>query len=526
MAENWTTITTQDDPNSGFEAVAKGRVFRDNDDCHTRTDQVVQSRNTNVTGFNQTYPNRVATGIKVRFYKPAFAKYISFRYHLQKNTVGGVRTWSVVRFNGNPALETPLQDTNVTGLGGTYPASVTDFDLSSLPAGVYEAEVFAGHGGLAGDPFTISLPGGTTLASPFAPSMGNDFFAQDAFKWSTVDWATSPASDLVDATHLTADKGITQTQTQMLYDRDEKLRRRTAGFWFPEKTSSTQQPAWANIDLGKIYVPRHADILALEIEIKTAASGTANAYLGAVEHAAAGFPFWTDDVHGGVASTSTTYERKTIRTNLSMFRGQEVQLRLYLNNNAAANLSSMRKLENEQGNWWEPGPLPSLEKVAVDWRNWQAAGRSQGALMSAGWWRRCVNRDLDLLERQMLQRAFSYTNSVSGGGKIQLSDSSFRLYQPKGVGASGGSLVGYIELASNGAFTSQMKLDYIDEPDADGFFGITGFVSNGIYRVWRPARADRDGTLQTFTLFRNGGTSGAIYRMPESLQGLFGWRIL
>ena len=519
MSEIWTPIVAQDDPDSGLQAIAKGRAYRDNDECLVRSLQTVQ-RSATISGFNQTYPNRVATGIAVSFYKPPYAKKLSFQYHLSKTSIGSVRAWAVVRFNNNPALETPLGDTSAGGYVGWF--DVVDFDLSSLPAGVYIAEIFAGNAGAAGDSWYARIPAGRrTQTEPAPPSMLADSTLLRPFQWSGADWSSSPASDLLDATHLTADKGLSQTVAQMFYDRDQKLVRRPAGYFFTgaAKSSSFTHPAWQSFDLPKIYVPKSGDVLALNAAIRTTAGGQANALMSCVEMEA-DFPFAHPQVVGdGIGSTSTTFENKILSVNLAPMRGREATLRLWLNNSVAAKTTDFLLASNQAGHRWEPQPYPATywggaqQTISDDWQRWAAAGRQQGALLSSAWWHRITKRDLDLQCRQFSQREFSYTVPASVVSFSPILDNQMTIYQPKGMGASGGKLVAYIQAASSSGFTSALKLDYTDQPDGSG--GGNGWeiagVGDGKYRLERPARSDRDGTAVSIGMFWMTSRVGIVY---------------
>jgi hypothetical protein len=525
MAETWTNITTQDDPDSGHQAVTKGRVYRDNDDCHTRHDQILQAKNIAVTTIGgQVYPTRVASGVKVRFFKPAHVKKISFKYHAAFLALGAYDIWSVVRFNNDAALETPVVRLST---GGVYPVDVVDFDISSLAEGIYEAEVYAGSTAPGGSNHYVALPGGRIVSDPTPGSISNDNTSLQVFRMRDPAWSSSPASDLTDAM-LTADKGITQTQVKMLYDRDEKLRRRPAGFYFPEKTGTAVAPAaWTANLLGKIYVPLWADVLNLQVEMKVSASGQAHVYLSCVELETI-YPWAHNDSMIGDSSSSTAYEFKTIRVNLAPLRGREVQLKLWSGVTVGGNTAFCRMQEHLQGAWWsvqpaEDGPINNTPlKTWPDWREWKAAGYQQGALMSAGWWRRCTNRDRDLIERQMLQRTFSFTGS-STSSYASFADAQMTIYQPAGMGAAGGKLVAFCEIASASAVSS-LKLDYGDQPESENFNGVVLNVGNGIYRLERPAIAARDGSLQLFSVFAVRAGGATIYRCLEAQRGMMSWR--
>lgn len=517
MAEAWTNITTQDDPDSGHEAVAKGRAFRDNDDCLTRVVQTVQ-RSSTIAGFNQVYPNRIATGIAVSFYKPPYAKKVSFQYHLAKTSIGSVRIWAVVRFNNDAALETALGDTNAGGYPGWF--DVVDFDLSSLPEGVYTAEIFAGHAGVVGDAFQCRIPAGRkTQTEPAPPSMLADSPLLRPFKWSDPDWSSAPASNLIDATHLTADKGHSSTIAQMFYDRDQKLVKRPAGYYFTgaEKSATVQHPAFTNFDLPKIYVPKSGDLLAINAAMRTTAGGTAVAYMSCVEMDA-DFPFWNHHVSGdGISTTSATYTNLIHRVNLAPMRGREATLRVWLTNLTAAKTTDYLVNSNQAGHRWEPQPIIGgfgpPEAISDDWQRWAAAGRQQGALLSSAWWHRMTKRDRDLLCQQMSQREFSYTVPATTSTFAPIADNQMTLYQPKGMGASGGLLVAYAQVANSAGFISNLKIDYTDQPD--GSSGGNGWelagVGDGKYKLTRPARTDRDGTMVSIGIFWATLRTGIVY---------------
>jgi len=524
MAEVWTTIATQDDPDTGHQAIEKGRAFRDNDDCLTRDACTQQAVNLAKTGLNQTYPSRVATGVKVRFFKPAFVKKVSFSYYVAKNGIGAVRTWSVVRFNNNAALETPIKDTNVSA----YPAVVTDFDISSLPEGVYGAEIYAGHAGASGDTIQLRLPSGKLLADPLPSTVASDSNNLSALLFSTADWSSVspplPACDLLDATHLTADKGHTQDAARMFYNRDERLRRRSAVYAFSPQGSSYTFPSWQGFVLSKIHVPLHAEVLNLQVLLRTTAGGTAYAVIDC-EEMQAEFPFANANVSEDASSTSATDEEVTVQVNLAPMRGKDATLRLWLTNSTAA------KSTNCQIPWsmacthhWSAQPLAGRQGLRPNWQDHPLAARSTGALLSSAWWRRMKFRDRELQERQLLQRAYSATIVTVPVVNSILYDSIVTLYQPKGMGATGGHLVVMHEIANTLALSNTIKLDYLDEPD--GYHAdVLGNVINGVYRLERLARADRDGTLQNFGVFVLGGRTGTIHRCQSTDLFRAGWRL-
>jgi hypothetical protein len=235
----------------------------------------------------------------------------------------------------------------------------------------------------------------------------------------------------------------------------------------------------------------------------------------------ADFPFAHPQVSGdGIASTSTTYENKILRVNLAPMRGREATLRVSLNNSVAGKTTDFVINANQAGHRWEPQPLPGTYwdgfgfvpniPISDDWQRWAAAGRLQGALLSSAWWHRLTKRDLDLQCRQMSQREFSFTeNSGSPLFGQAIGDSRIGLYQPKGMGASGGQIVAYIQISNALTIPSNLKVDYTDQPD--GTVSQVSGVGNGKYQLTRPARADRDGTMVEIGLFGASARAGIIY---------------
>ncbi len=528
MSETWTEITTQDDPATGHRAVEDGRVYRDNDDCLTRTAQIFQRKATAVSGFNNTFSTRTATGIKIRFFKPAFVKKVSFKYWIGFEGIGSRRIWAVVRFNNNGSLETPLADNNGAGTGSALHATVTDFDLSSLAEGIYEAEIYAGHDGAGGDNFSINFPAGRDNEDASTPSGVDDNSVLELFNWNTMDWSTSPASDIVNATHLTADKGHTSTVGKMWYDRDEKLRRQPAGFVLDEVTESTTlHTSWADKgDVAKIYVPRWADVLRLQIEMKVS-GGTGRVSINPREADDEGAPysFWSDDVNEIPTTTSATYEFKQIRINVSRWRGQVIRLRLRMNISTSSTTVAVRALQYNQGHQWEVGPIPSMDPIAIPWRPWASEAYSQWALLHAAWWRRMTSRDSELRERQMLQR---YHHTQQTGAFINLTilnESRIKIYQPKGARF----LWATCEYSNSGGFVANgIKLDYTDAPDGDYSYNGVRFINvlDGVYEISREARADRDGTVQEFAIWVQGGRNTAVFDVKNLDRARMRWSIV
>ncbi len=517
MAENWTDVTTQDDPAMGHRAVELGRVHRDNDDCNTRIDQIFQAAGLTVTGLNQTYPNVVGTGIKVRFFKPAFVDKVSFKYYVASRVVGGVRHWSKVRFNFDTNLETTLNDTNVSGTGLV---TITDFDLSSLAEGSYEAEIFVGATCAAGDQFIVRLPSGADEANTQPPSEALDNFTLECFKWNTIKWTTSPSSNLTD-TELAADKGHTKTVGKMWYDRDEKLRRRPAGCSMAEfSEASAVHPTFADKGVfAKVYVPKSADVLLLRVECKVTSGNTGRISINPVEADNEGSPysFHSVNVNEVAFPTNTSYAIHIIRVNVSRWRGQTVQLKLRMNNSAGGHTVWAKIQDTFQGHNWESGPLPSQQPIAIPWRLFPAAAYDQGALLHAAWWRRIALRDRDLLERQMLQRGFNITRPSSTSSDVNISSSRMRLYQPKGAT----KLTAICEVANPNSFVSSLAVDYFDRPD--GQLYQQSNVLAGVWEVTKPLRADRAGTTQEFAIFFTGGTTNIVYRCLDLDRARMRW---
>lgn len=475
------------------------------------------------SGFANVYA-RTATGCILRFFLPPHSKTGWFYWYMGGTSVPSNRFWGVVRFNGNPALETPLTDSYYA----SFPVLVSGLDLSSLASGVYEAEVYAGSDNAAKSNI-INLPAGRSIADS-TPSTNFDSSARSSMVFGTEDWTESPASAVTDA-QLTADKGFIYPIAQAFYDRDEKMRRKPAGYLVAEKTAAVVHPAFVNYDLPLIYVPRSADVLALDVEIKTDSGGTARAILSCVELEADGYGFFDESVSEAVTSTATSYEKKTLRVNLSPRRGREATLRLWINNDVTAKTSYFRVLETG-GHRWEVSPIPPFdiytpEDIAAPWRSWPAVARQQGALLHAAWFRRMAQRDLDLMERQMLQRGFSYTIPGTASVPTLVTDSQMRLWQPMGIGAAGGKLVAYIELAGTAAAQINFGIDYSDIPQGIGG-NWTGWVSataNGLYKVTRPALAARDGTEQIFGAVYLIGGNARIIRTQDAPRARMRWEL-
>jgi hypothetical protein len=71
---------------------------------------------------------------------------------------------------------------------------------------------------------------------------------------------------------------------------------------------------------------------------------------------------------------------------------------------------------------------------------------------------------------------------------------------------------------------SSLKLDYGDEPDGGNFLGVVTNTGNGIIRLERPARADRDGSVQLFRVYAVRPNNTPTYRCLEAQRALMSWR--
>jgi hypothetical protein len=133
------------------------------------------------------------------------------------------------------------------------------------------------------------------------------------------------------------------------------------------------------------------------------------------------------------------------------------------------------------------------------------------------------SRDIELQERQMLQKPFSVTVPAGAFNWTLIQDSRHELYQPDGIGAQGGWLVGHITVA-NTVTASYVKLDYDDEPDPnhdDALFDL----GNGTYEIRRKALESRDGTQILASCFYNIGNNGTVYSLTEPHLCKFHWEV-
>lgn len=512
MAETWTAITDEADPDSGHEAVEKARVFRDNDDALVRVQQTHQATAVGAQNLNNTFSTTEATGVVLKWYKSAHVKKLSFEFYVGKTGLAGPtsRVWGKVRFNNDAGLETSLFDSNVSD----PPWAVVDFDVSSLSEGWYDAEIYAGTDYADGTDMTLRLPAGG-LDTTTLPIDNNSV---GAFEFHDPDWTTSPTSDTLDAA-LAVDEGHNSTIGQAWYDRDEKLRIRPFGIEIAER-SGTGPTGSTFSGIFTAYVPKWANTLHVFFEVYVT-GGTGTVLLSdALDPSDADYRNAPTLVAPVGAYDGTLVE---CQINVSGNRGQRRFFDLKLINDTGGQSTFARILNtNVQAKWSALRPLPTRSVTALEWREWPATARSQNAFLHAAWWRRMKNRDLELHERSLYARSFTGTLSSPLLDWTQLGGSRMTLYQPPGLGASGGELVCGVELAgTNGS--SGLRLNYSDLT-ADTAEDLTN-VNNGEHILHRPLLSARDGSEQEFIVSMVSGLSGQIVRNTERLRPVMCWRI-
>lgn len=516
MAEIWTSTTPLDDPDVGIRAVEMVRKFRDNDDALVRTAQTQQHEVIGAQSWNQTHPATIASGVKIRWFKPAYATEISFRFFVARTGNMAIsRVWAKVRFNNDAGLETALFDSDVVSQFGGW--SVVDFDVSSLAEGWYDAEIYVGTVYANGTDMTARLPSGGDQAEDTNPFDATTLYAVEIHE---PDWTSSPASDVTDA-QLTVEKGFTETIPEALYDRDEKLRTRPFGYELTEKSGS--DPFTEHTDVLQIYVPLNANILHVSLEIyKT--GGTASFLFYDPGHPFESKYRKSNQNLSNPAVPVGAYDGtlNEIQLNVAEDRGEIVVLRLRVWN-TAGQTTFVRATPGRGKAWFSAGVLPSESATAPEWRNVPVVARDQGGLMSAGWWRRHTNRNRELLDRSMMSRLFSLTIAAGSFTGTSALDSRMTIFQPLGAGESGLEIAYAIEVAGT-PFLQDLWIDYSDLPDGNPPSFRKVNAANGVHILTRPLLAARDGTEQIFSLFYLGGFNGTIYRTTEGTRNAMAFR--
>lgn len=501
--------TGLDDPLSGFEAVEKMRVFRDNDDALVSFYEHAVIDRQQINHGGQTHPAVAATGIRARVLITGHQDQVTFPFYFAPVSSPN-QYWALVRFvPGGANLDTPLNDSG-SPITNPAPWTVSAFDVSSLAPGVYWAEIYAGTGSSIS--FIGRIPSGRSVVElPIDADAVNrywfDFYGSN-------DWTESPSSELLDAT-LSVGKGFKESIAQAMYDRDQKLRTRPGGSpVFAEKTGTAQHPAFDQLgDLGVVYVPRWADVLHTEVEGKTDAG-----QLGRINIQEKGTFFHTQE-HSLIAfPQSSAYTLLTCETHLGRFRGREATLNLWVNQANASGTVFARRTANLAA-YWTPSPITGEQPHTAPYRSWPADSRSEGGLAHAGWWRRVRLTDRDLLERQWYQRLMSVPvpvlNTLKNGAGYAF-DSMHTFRQPDGLGLEGGRIFATIILSGFGSGTVDARLDYTDVDLAPGFPGDHGEsllgIGNGTHVITLPVDVAKDGTDVTIGLRVEpvGGSSGTM----------------
>jgi hypothetical protein len=457
----------------------------------------------------------VATGCKINFFKPGWATHLDFKFFVGRFQNGvppfGTTIIAKVRFNNDPGLETAVFDSFALG---TNIFVVTNFDISSLAEGYYDAEIFAGtqetpgpangwmHRLPAGGPITNVEGGGNLIASDQATLSG--------FNFTNGSYGTEAISDA----DLTADKGHTSTVGGKWFTRDEQVRLQPANFHFTEVTTASITFVQIGPDpLFQIYVPDSATTLVIRGEYKVS---------GGVGTEKPSFFFQSDpqsesNFTGISAANSNVWTTFTCRVNLSRWRGRVVNIQLIGKVDDAGNTVHIRSLEPFWSNW-EGIKIPGNDEINVPWHAWPAEARTQGAFMHAAWFRRMKTRDRGLHERQYLQRPLDVTLSSGVGQYIRLQDpncsetgcSPLEIYVPHGLQ----KIYMFVEHVSGNL--ASIKLDTILDTFTDDPVGGVILQPPGKYEVFYTVDPSDYGTIITpFLQVVVGGPSNSRFRCQD-----------